>query len=239
MTYIILHDIHFHRGKDWETIHWLETIGRYAKTPLHPKSPLTVCYSATGWFDQAFTENVLESLAFEYINKRDADESDDSEIEKYWRNELGIPNVQWWCLEGGTEELVHRLKAKLPADKIFLKHRVKKMSLESGARIDSRRMRVVLNKGKDDDEVRNYSAVINSTTLAALQKMDLTSLDLPYGMKAAIRSLRYDSSTKVGIKFKKPWWITENKIENGGLGKTDMPLRIWYDFFSLTSSSSP
>ena len=54
--YLLKHDkwslrgyLSFVEGEDSETVDWLETQN-----------------SATGWFDQAFTENVLESLAFEY-----------------------------------------------------------------------------------------------------------------------------------------------------------------------------
>jgi monoamine oxidase len=79
---------------------------------------------------------------------------------------------------------------------------------------------------------RRYSAVINTTTLGALQKIDLTELPLPYGMKTAIRVLRYDSSTKVGIKFKTMWWmnsdIVDKPITLGGVAKTDISLRMWY-----------
>ena len=71
-----------------------------------------------------------------------------------------------------------------------------------------------------------YDAVINTTTLGALQKMDTTKMEFSYSLKAAIRSLHYDTSTKVAIKFSYPWWITVKEITRGGLGKTDMPLRV-------------
>jgi monoamine oxidase len=72
-----------------------------------------------------------------------------------------------------------------------------------------------------------YSAVINTTTLGALQKIDLTGMELPYGMKSAIRVLRYDTSTKVGIKFKKMWWKGAGfNINLGGVAKTDLPIRV-------------
>ena len=217
--------------------------------------------SGTGWFDQAFTENVLESLAFEYVN------DDDRNTENYWRKKLGLPsieeieekeeleaevpkgkpgenvimkNVNWWCVNGGTEEVVHRIKAKLRGEKIHCNSRVTKIQYIEDENDKSKKMEVrFLEKiGEDPDKFveksRRYSAVINSTTLAALQKMDLTDLDLPYAMKASIRSLRYDSSTKVGMKFKKQWWNTEFGIKKAGLGKTDMPLRIWYGTRRLT-----
>lgn len=39
-------------------------------------------------------------------------------------------------------------------------------------------------------DTRDYFAVFNSTTLGALQRMDLTKAGLHYGAKQAIRSLR-------------------------------------------------
>ena len=77
-----------------------------------------------------------------------------------------------------------------------------------------------------EEKPRYYASIVNTTTLAALQKMDLLGLKLPYTTKTAIRSLRYDPSTKIAIKFKTPWWIEKFGIK-GGLGKTDMPLRTW------------
>ena len=56
-------------------------------------------------------------------------------------------------------------------------------------------------------KARKYAAVFNTTTLACLQRMDLTGLELLYEQKDAIRSLHYDTASKVGMKFKYPWWI--------------------------------
>lgn len=76
-------------------------------------------------------------------------------------------------------------------------------------------------------EERKYFAVFNSTTLGALQRMDLTQADLNYGTKQAIRSLGYGASCKVGMKFKTAWWMKEPlNINRGGIGKTDLPLRV-------------
>jgi len=75
-------------------------------------------------------------------------------------------------------------------------------------------------------ETRDYFAVFNSTTLGALQRMDLKDAKLRYGTKQAIRSLGYGASCKVGMKFKNAWWKIENNITQGGLAKTDRPLRV-------------
>lgn len=76
-------------------------------------------------------------------------------------------------------------------------------------------------------DTRDYFAVFNSTTLGALQRMDLTKAGLHYGAKQAIRSLRYGASCKVGMKFKSAWWeLPPYNINKGGMGKTDLPLRV-------------
>lgn len=164
------------------------------------------CYSATGWFGQAFTENVMESLAFDYKK-----------------------GVKWWCIDGGTQLLVKGVKAlkdrqgRSVNSKIELGKEVVAVAYEASADGESK-MRV---KMAGEAKPRYYATVFDTTTLAALQRMDLGGLNLPFAAKTAIRSLHYDTSTKVGIKFKNMWWITDCGIKKAGLAKTDMPLRVW------------
>jgi monoamine oxidase len=184
-------------------------------------------HSASGWFNEAFAENVLESLAFGY--------ADTSKDEK---------PIDWYCIEGGTGKLIESLVNHIQKDKIKLKHWVTRIALsDDNKKTANFPMEVAFDiKDKKDSEAgkqigvykstkQHYSAVINTTTLGALQKMDLTGMALPYGMKTAIRVLHYDTSTKVGIKFKKMWWkdpaFMENPIDCGGVAKTDMSLRVW------------
>ena len=136
-------------------------------------------------------------------------------------------------LQGGTEELIKALKLEFP-DKILYNKRVTKMVLRrlltQGVAPPLENNDYIEVTVNGEEQPRKYQAVINTTTLAALQKMDLTKMELRYPLKAAIRSLHYDTSSKVGMKFKKAWW-TDPKglgIKQGGLGKTDMPLRVWY-----------
>lgn len=187
-------------GYDPETVHWLETTD-----------------SASGWYDMAFTENVLESLAFAYN-----DVSNQSKEEK---------PTKWWCIDGGTGVMIDRLLQKLDKDKIFSGKVVNKMVLEDvgkGEKSPLHKVAVTMRDYRTHvEEERVYSAVINTTTLGALQKIDLTGMELPYGMKSAIRVLRYDTSTKVGIKFKEMWWKEEGfDIDLGGVAKTDLPIRV-------------
>ncbi|KAI1328962.1 hypothetical protein F5Y16DRAFT_367738 [Xylariaceae sp. FL0255] len=207
--YLMQHDkfslrdyLAFVEGQDDESIHWLETLN-----------------SATGWFDQAFSENVLESLAFEYTSKNDPDDNPDPTKEG--------KDVDWHYIVNGTKTLTENtlkmLKKQPEKGKL-----VTKMALVQEWGSKEKKIAVTI---RGEKEPRKYDTVFNTTTFGALQKMDLTGLELPYATKSATRSLRYDTSTKVAIQFKEPWWILKNKIEGGvdgiegGLGKTDLPLR--------------
>ena len=141
--------------------------------------------------------------------------------------------VKWYCIDGGTVLLPEAMRAKLGdhlSEKDNLNQRVKSISLQQKVHSDaapndprSSGMKVKVN---DEKEPRKYEAVFNTTTLACLQRIDLTGLELLYEQKDAIRSLHYDTASKVGMKFKTNWWMKYG-IVRGGLGKTDMPLRTW------------
>jgi monoamine oxidase len=183
-------------GYDPETVHWLETTD-----------------SASGWYDQAFTEEVMESMAFEYSEE-----------------------TKWWCINGGTEVTVDRLLARLGKNRVLQGRMANAMKLVEDDNHVPKGVAVTTTKTYPKDapephphveETRVYSAVINTTTLGALQKIDLTGMELPYGMKTAIRVLRYDTSTKVGIKFREMWWKRPGfDITLGGVAKTDLPIRV-------------
>jgi len=206
-------------GYDPETVHWIETTD-----------------SASGWFDQAFTENVFESLAFEYNDSSEKDEPENKnkvEGEKFEadKKEGAEKKIEWWCIEGGTSITIKRLLEKLDKTKIHKGKVVTKLELLDLEEYPDRKLNPVIATMRDHstgaEERREYSAVINTTTLGALQKIDLTGMELPYGMKTAIRVLRYDTSTKVGIRFKEMWWMNkEFDICLGGVAKTDLPIRV-------------
>lgn len=81
---------------------------------------------------------------------------------------------------------------------------------------------------KGETTPREYDAVFNSAPLGSMQRMDLRGLNLNWGTKQAIRALGYGASCKVGIKFKKMWWMSEEfgfDIQ-GGVAHTDLPIRM-------------
>lgn len=78
---------------------------------------------------------------------------------------------------------------------------------------------------RGENKPRRYDAVFNSAPLGAMQQMSLEGLKLNWGTKQAIRSLGYGASCKIGVRFKSLWWIHKLGIDDGGQGKTDLPIR--------------
>jgi len=127
---------------------------------------------------------------------------------------------RWVCIEGGSSVIIDGMLSTLSALPIVSK-RVTSIAIERSKPKDLN-MRVQV-AGEQDP--RYYSTVFNSTTLGAAQRMDLSKAELHHVQKDAIRSLRYDASCKVAIRFKSAWWI-KGGIKFGGTAKTDSPIRV-------------
>lgn len=249
----------FVEGETFETTHWLETLN-----------------GGTGWFDEAFTENVLESLAFDYFSEEQKKElgkkktAQDATPSSSAAPDTKAEYNEWEYIVNGSSSLVINVLRKLegmivesegksekPTDKLFpiakpadFPNVMKRISI--GRRVTKMRKgqqgekALVLEHVDSKDSTSNadkvgYDSIFSSTTFGALQRMDLTGLDLPYDTKAAIRSLRYDPSTKVAIRFKTQWWTDEKNLPyviKGGLGKTDMPLRTWQVYPNIPDGSN-
>ena len=170
-------------GLDYHTIQWLEETD-----------------SATGLFDMAFTEGVMDSIAFDY----------------------GPEEEEWKSIDGGTSLVVEALVNNMIKTRPTYNKRVTRIALDRDASSEDK-MVVTTNY---DEEPRRYCTVINTTTLACLQRVDTTDLELTPTVKIALRALRYDSSTKVAIKFDNAWWIKMG-IKGAGCANTDLPIRVW------------
>jgi len=135
----------------------------------------------------------------------------------------GKHTVDWYCINGGTqivpEKMNKTLKKPLTEDTLCKRVTTIGYNRENGG---TSPMTV---KVDGEAKSRDYLTVFATPTLACLQRIDLTELELLYEQKDAIRSLHYDTASKVGMQFKYAWWI--NYGIKGGLGKTDMPLRCW------------
>jgi monoamine oxidase len=158
--------------------------------------------SASGLYDQAFTESVIDSLDFDYPT--------------------GEENpVKWYCIEGGTSLLTDSM-VNMIKQKPQLHKKVTSIALDRKVPGDSNMVVEVAG----EKAPRHYATVFNTASLACTQRMDLTKAELHPSQKDAIRCLHYDASTKVAIKFNNPWWITQCKITQGGTSSCDLPLRV-------------
>ena len=168
--------------------------------------------SATGLFDQSLTESILDSLDFDYPERP----------------------VKWSCIDGGGSSLIDKLLETIK-QKPTVGKRASSISIDR------------LNSGEHNMTVqicsepgpRNYSTVFNTTSLACMQRMDLSEAELHPVQREAIRTLHYDASAKVAIKFSHPWWITRCGVTKAGVASTDSPLRLCvYPSYSLSDDPS-
>ena len=129
------------------------------------------------------------------------------------------PKKKWYCIEGGTQEVAARMRNKLHKREIYFNSPVTAITKDK-AKHDPI---FITANGK----TRPYTAVFNSAPLGAMQRMDLSTLKLNYETKQAIRSLNYGASCKVGVLFDKLWWMSDSSMNiRGGIGRTDLPLRV-------------
>nr|POF14366.1 putative bifunctional amine oxidase [Quercus suber] len=169
------------KSLDFFTIQWLETNN-----------------TASGLFDKAFSESVMDS--FDFTGPREE-------------------TIKWYCIDGGSSLLIKAMEKSI------------KKSVQHGKRVQkySRNPKtnaITISVASEPEGGRpDYTTVFNTTSLPCLQRIDLTDLDLHPSQKCAIRSLNYDDSAKVAIKFSFPWWITRCGITSGGEAATDTPLR--------------
>lgn len=129
-------------------------------------------------------------------------------------------DVPWKRIAGGTSELIKKMLAYIKV-KPETKKRVTKISIDR-SRVSGQNMQVEV---AGENVARTYSTVFSTASLACMQRMDLRGLELHPSQKDALRSLRYDASCKVAIRFQSPWWVTKCGITGGGSASTDLPVR--------------
>ncbi|ENI06054.1 hypothetical protein COCC4DRAFT_39946 [Bipolaris maydis ATCC 48331] len=172
-------------------------------TTLKPLDFFTIQWLETnntgsGLFDRAFSESVMDSFDFTGYGKQ---------------------AIQWYCIDGGSSLLTRSMEMAI---KQPVQHGKQVRGYTQNPETKEIMVRVA---GEHEGSRLPYTTVFNTTSLPCLQRMDLTNLNLHPSQKDAIRSLCYDDSTKVSMKFSYPWWITRCGITSGGEATTDTPLR--------------
>ncbi|KAH6643229.1 L-amino acid oxidase [Boeremia exigua] len=169
------------KALDFFSVQWLETNN-----------------TASGLFDKAFSESVMDS--FDFAGPKEE-------------------AIRWYCIDGGSSLLIQAMEKTVDRPVQHGK-RVRKYTQNTKTKEIT-----VSVAGESEGSRLPYTTIFNTTSLPCLQRMDLTSLDLHPSQKDAIRSLHYDDSAKVAMKFSYPWWRTRCGIASGGEASTDIPLR--------------
>lgn len=124
----------------------------------------------------------------------------------------------WFCIDGGSDRFIRAMVDQLK-NKPLPSMRVTAVRPSS----NGKHMEV---KVAGDDEVRKYAQVICTVPLGCLASINMDECGLTFTQKVAIRSLSYDASTKVALRFEKRWWETLEKPIVGGVTNTDEPVRV-------------
>lgn len=168
--------------------------------------------TGTGLFDMAFSEMVIDDLEFDWPA---------GSAMKFGGD--GAPDLTWHCLSGGSEVFIDAMVSKI-SGKIQYNKRV--TSITPVAVVDGNRPLSVTYSSSGDKAPNEYDYVISTIPLPALRFVDLDGCNLSYAQLEGMRTLRYDSSCKVGIRFSSRWWQTLSTGSiKGGQTKTDRVVR--------------
>ncbi|CAE6450032.1 unnamed protein product [Rhizoctonia solani] len=169
----------------------------------------------TGWFDRALAETVFEELCFQY----DVDDPTD---------------LDWYCVKGGSYEIIKRMKEKLDGPEyqntvtIKTKHRVTTAVFNNEATADEPMLTVsgLNSSGSQPTQFsEQYSHVIFALPPPCLRTIDLSTCHLDFEQRNALRIVSVGPSCKIGIKFKSAWWTRPGIDIKGGQSTTDRMAR--------------
>ena len=131
----------------------------------------------------------------------------------HWGDEFILTKVSF---RGGSSVIAEAMAQGLPRGKIVNGKRVTAIAPTSGHNLN------VTISGERSP--RTYSHVISTIPLSCLRMVDTSQCNFSWDLQSAMRSLRYDAATKVGIKFKERWWERMGQV--GGVSNTDRPTRV-------------
>ncbi|KAF8594150.1 hypothetical protein BDV93DRAFT_459584 [Ceratobasidium sp. AG-I] len=179
--------------------------------------------SATGLYNQGFVESVLDSLDFGWPTANVAAKPFPGpyvKVSGFEDKDL----APWVCIDGGSDRFIDAMVKSIKT-KPEIQRRVTRISETN----DQSPMVVEWKEG-DILRKKSYSQVICTAPLGCVASIDLKDANLLYNQKVAIRSLQYDASTKVAVKFAKRWWedpelMGEDGWFKAGTSKTDLPIR--------------
>ncbi|KAK7691011.1 hypothetical protein QCA50_006114 [Cerrena zonata] len=185
--------------------------------------------SGTGLYDKAFVESVMGSLDFDWPFPEH-------------NPHPSVESPSWYCIDGGADHMIREMACKLSKQS---KPKTNQTVVKIEQSEDPKGMKVTIRDDQGGLDTREYAQVISTVPLGCLQTIDIDRAGLTYSQREAIRSLQYEASTKIGIKFKKRWWedpavMGKDNIIQGGQSQTDIPIRTCvYPSYGLNCPSAP
>lgn len=192
------------------------------KYPTQVVDYLETFDSATTLYDCALMESVMDSLDFDYGKD---DQGDDIEWYslQYVSDFVSRPLLYICAIDfrGGCVKLVDAMAATLDSSQINMNERVWYLDINSSS--DA----VYVYTAAPNFDLYKYSHVICTMPIPCLREMNLSS-SFPYDLKQAIRTLHYDASVKVAMRFSSRWWEDASLGQNhkGGISATDRRTRV-------------
>lgn len=185
--------------------------------------------SATGLYEEAFSESVMDSLDFGWP----------SAARQGGITRIDEAAARWLCIDGGGSTLVTAMLEKLKKTKIHYNSRVTAITGVRAKYTRAVTTSVIVTttstptistgggRATPEPTVRHqYDRVLSSLPFGVLgQVVDISKAGFDYQQVNAIRALHYDCSVKVGIRFKKQWWRLLSYNITGGTSSTDRPIR--------------
>jgi len=187
--------------------------GKFLKKEAYPNSAINWMErmnTGTGLFDMAFSEMVIDDLEFDYPNA--------SALK--WGAAAEDNGWKWYCLAGGSKVFIDAMVAKIKTKVTYNRRVISIVPTKA-----NKPLAVTTTSGQTK-ETTEYSYVISTIPLPALRFVNLDRCNLSYAQREGMRTLRYDSSCKVGLRFSSRWWQTlQSGGIKGGQTKTDRIVR--------------
>uniref|UniRef100_D8PKZ2 Amine oxidase domain-containing protein n=1 Tax=Schizophyllum commune (strain H4-8 / FGSC 9210) TaxID=578458 RepID=D8PKZ2_SCHCM len=174
--------------------------------------------TATGLYNDAFVESVMDAMDFGSVDAV--------------RNPKGGLGYSWYCIDGGSDIITRKMISIISTEPLTEKRVTNLASTPKGMAVTYQ---------KSGATTTEYSQVICTVPMGCLAGIDIPVGDLSYLQRMAIRSLNYDTSTKIALKFESRWWedpkIMPHGPIKGGMSSTDLPIRTCvYPSYGFSSS---
>ena len=115
----------------------------------------------------------------------------------------------------------HLRRVDKPTGRILQNKRVKKISPVDIPGAEAGVQPKILVHVEGEAKPRVYDHVLSTVSLSALRLINLDDCNLSWKLRESIRSLQYEASVKVGIRFTHRWWETRGQDHLGGVSTTD------------------